>query len=1271
MMKRSAIFLLFFLAGFSVWAQVSRSGTPYSFSWPEERLHLPMEIMAPVDAVSLLAEDLIFDTIKDIPWRFGTPIYVDMDMKNAGTWHESENGDRVWRLGIKSPGAYALTLIFDRYILPEGAELYIYNTDRSSVIGAFTDYNNQDDHYFATTLIEGDELVIEYFEPYWVSFSGELKIESVNHAYRDPLMYLKAFGQSGSCNLNVACPQAEGWDQQIRSVALMLTSGTAWCTGALINNTAHDGRPFVLSANHCYRNPGSLVFWFNWQSATCTNPPSSPSYDVVGGLVNRARNSTSDFWLLEFTNPIPEHVNPYFSGWNRTLQNTIVETIVGIHHPSGDIKKFSYATGGVTNSSYLGSPGSGTTHWRITWSGGTTTEGGSSGSPLYDGQGRIIGQLHGGYAACGNTSPDYYGRLGISWTGGGTTATRLSDWLDPIGLNVEAIDGYDPFGEIVEDVTNFEALPLSPSAINLSWEQNENQNPVLVAFNTSATFGNPSGNYYLGQEITGGGQVLYLGTGEGLTHQPLNAASTYYYKIWSQSESGKYSEGVMAQAVTLCPMFDLPFTEDFEENTIPICWEQEFLEGTISWQTGAGNGANNPEGSYSGNINAFIKASGTADYGKKTRLVTPMIYLGDFDLGELGFYLANAANEELQDTLKVYYRASAENEWELLQVFYEDEQEWAEVLIQLPEIPSQVQFAFEATLAGGYGIAIDLVAVSGYYDTEFPAPVNLNATVSGNSNVDLEWAAPELTEDHPEHTGYKIYRNGSLLAGIAEPETTNYVDTGLAIGSYVYEVTAIYQNPQGESEKTAPASVEIEPEEEQFSLTISVQGSGTTTPPPGAYNFNMGAEVSLSAIPLPNHSFVNWIENGEVLSVESVISITINEDRIITAMFAINQHQVVLSSVPENVGVQNGAGTYNYGQTATISTTLPQGYTFRHWKEGETIFSTSPVFQAVITQDRQFVAHFDVNQYEITLVADPASGGTVAGGGIFSFGSEITVTAEAAEGYDFSGWRENGQLVSNQPSYTFTISKDRDLTARFNIRSYLVSTQITPEGSGAVSGGGTYNHGATVNLSAAIYAGYQFVSWEENGEIISTTNPFSFQITSNRNILARLESTARTLVIAVNGLGTTYPPPGSYTHALNSKVSVAAVANPGWHFVKWEINDEVVTESEIEITMSENVNATAFFEESVSVGQLNDEYGIRIYPQPATGILHIEWNKMAGAAVLELFNLSGQRMVVVNEDASLQGNTKTTINIDKLKSGVYLLRITSNGNAVIRKVMIH
>ena len=514
-------------------AQISQGGYPPGLILENARTIeiSTFEEMPDFNLDALRKEDEVFDGMPGIPWRFGNNFDVNLNPYNSGTWYELEDGSRLWRLGITSKGALSINLGFDKYLLPEGAQLFVYTPHGRNIMGAFTSYNNQADGYFATAPIEGDAVIVEYYEPRDVAFTGEINIFRVTHGYRGVgEMVEKGFGGSGACNLNVACPEAEGWDQQIRTVAKILRNGNDWCTGALINNTENDGTPYFLSADHCYAAEGTLVFIFNWQSETCANPPSAPPVvHTVSGAVTRFRSAASDAWLLEFNNPIPEDFNVYFAGWNRDLSDAIEEEIVGIHHPAGDIKKFSYSLGGVQRANYLGNPNSGTTHWRITWDGGTTTEGGSSGSPIFDAQGRILGQLHGGYAACGNVLADWYGRFGVSMNAG------LSQWLDPNNTGVMAIFGFDPILDAADPeapaaIADFVAVAGSEGALhaNLSWT------------NPSLTFEGETLTELTAVNIYRGGELIHT-----ISNPTIGAEATYQDN--SITTSGNYNYVIKAE----------------------------------------------------------------------------------------------------------------------------------------------------------------------------------------------------------------------------------------------------------------------------------------------------------------------------------------------------------------------------------------------------------------------------------------------------------------------------------------------------------------------------------------------------------------------------------------------------------------------------------------------------------------------------------------------------------------------------------------------------
>ena len=427
----------------TVYAQINVGGLPKSFSEKGINNTVSFEKMPFVDVQKLKAEDEIQDLKKDKPWSFGQNIDVDINIKESGTLNILENGSRIWRFGIESEGALTINLKFGNYKLPDGALLYIYNDDKNNIIGAFNDFNNQDDGVFATTLINGDKIVIEYFEPSNPKFSGELILNTVTHGYRGVGEYSKSFGSSGSCNMNVICPDGTPWEDDIRSTVMLVSGSSGFCTGALVNNTSEDGAPYLLTADHCYSDPSSWVFWFNWQSETCDNPGSSPAHNDMSGATLKAKNADSDFCLVLLNSNPPADYEVYYAGWDNS--NDQPSTQVGIHHPSGDIKKISFDDDQAVSSDYDPSPYLADSHWEITmWDRNTTTEPGSSGSPLFDQNHRIIGQLHGGWASCSSFTEDFYGKFSMSWDRGGSSSNQLKDWLDPTNSGATVLDGYDP-----------------------------------------------------------------------------------------------------------------------------------------------------------------------------------------------------------------------------------------------------------------------------------------------------------------------------------------------------------------------------------------------------------------------------------------------------------------------------------------------------------------------------------------------------------------------------------------------------------------------------------------------------------------------------------------------------------------------------------------------------------------------------------------------------------------------------------------------------------
>ncbi len=417
-------------------AQISYGGTPYSFSH-SLRADVQIITMPEVDVDILLAEDALAD--KNAPFRVGYEILTDISVDNAGTWQVTEDGGILWRLEISSPGAMSLSLSFSDFYIPEGGQLFVYNSDLSTVLGAYTHQNNREYRKFAIHPLAGDRIVLEYYDPSGNENDVALTVGSVIHGYKSiPGVNEPDTERSGWCQNNVACPEGDPWANEIRSVARTYTQG--WlCSGALLNNTSQDGAQYFLTAYHCVENLNTnyTVFLWNYQASTCDGSWASQSQSVTGGILRAASYdiySSPDFALLEITPAIPESYNVYYAGWTRST--AFPDQPVGIHHPDGDIKKISF--------DYDAAYGYNNNKWNVSWDDGTT-EPGSSGSPLFDSDHRVVGDLSTGCSECANQyCPDQYGKFSRAWNYGNSASQRLSDWLDPGSTGVEFIDGYDP-----------------------------------------------------------------------------------------------------------------------------------------------------------------------------------------------------------------------------------------------------------------------------------------------------------------------------------------------------------------------------------------------------------------------------------------------------------------------------------------------------------------------------------------------------------------------------------------------------------------------------------------------------------------------------------------------------------------------------------------------------------------------------------------------------------------------------------------------------------
>lgn len=453
-------YYLGFLAIFSlsvfngVVGQISHGGQPYSFT---HQLEMPNTVNPDASALTRLN----FEEGKDCSGlEFARFLPLNISLTNSD-WQINNlpNGDRIFRLSIKSKGALALGVYFSNLYIPEGGELFIYSPDHQQYIGSFNHLNNKKSQVLATEFLYGDQVIIEYLEPKDKKGQSYFNVNEILHAYRGVHEFddEKGYGGSGDCEVNVNCPEGSGKNNQRDAVVrILIKKGSAglWCTGSLINNTSEDRTPYVITADHCGKASSDedmeqWMFYFHYQSAGCAFPDEEPEHKSVEGCEKIAASSNadvlgSDFFLVKITQDIPIEYDPFFIGWNRDGLGS--NSGYTIHHPDGDIKKISIYELPLVSASY-NSSGITNGYWQVVWaeteSGHGVTEGGSSGSPIFDQNGYLIGTLTGGQASCSNlTGPDFYGKLSVHWEDNGIADDeQLKPWLDPLDSGIEKMSG--------------------------------------------------------------------------------------------------------------------------------------------------------------------------------------------------------------------------------------------------------------------------------------------------------------------------------------------------------------------------------------------------------------------------------------------------------------------------------------------------------------------------------------------------------------------------------------------------------------------------------------------------------------------------------------------------------------------------------------------------------------------------------------------------------------------------------------------------------------
>ena len=470
------------------------------------------EDLQPLDLAKLALEDARTDSkSRNGGWRFAIPTDGSWTPMTAGQWQHGADGRSMWRMRVStSADTSHLNFGFSEFWLPSDASLNVYRPDGLQQVGPYTEADHAVTGQLWTPILAGSDAVIELQVATADILRVRLVLSRISQGYRG-FGAVNRQAKAGSCNMDVAClGNSDSWNLPRGSVGAYTRNGSDICTGSLVNNTNNDRRMLFATATHCGNSPANiasvLVYW-RYESANCRTPGSAasgmviprPSSTSTGIAVLAATNNPfggggaastrSDWELLELSAPNEAGLDLYWAGWDRRTAGSGVEICLSpplmpdpssaeglcasIHHPSVDEKRITFLdrnmqVGNIASASNV--------HWTTFWAGSTpsnsppvlpnipapqpttvvsgVTEPGSSGSPLYNAQKRLVGVLSGGASFCG-ASPgqldDEYGALFHAYEGVGVGAgcsttpplgtTCMRPYLDPAGTNPAFIDG--------------------------------------------------------------------------------------------------------------------------------------------------------------------------------------------------------------------------------------------------------------------------------------------------------------------------------------------------------------------------------------------------------------------------------------------------------------------------------------------------------------------------------------------------------------------------------------------------------------------------------------------------------------------------------------------------------------------------------------------------------------------------------------------------------------------------------------------------------------
>lgn len=725
-----------------------------------------------------------------------------------------------------------------------------------------------------------------------------------------------------------------------------------------------------------------------------------------------------------------------------------------------------------------------------------------------------------------------------------------------------------------------------------------------------------------------------------VTFSGLNSNTTYHFAIFPYTNSGAdidYKNGgnyptVNATTENISVLVFEDFNDDLGAFTSydalgDQSWHQASYQGvTYANMNGYANGSANPNEDWL--ISPAIDKTGFSDVFVEFR--TALKFEGpalqvfvstDYD----GVGIPN--NYTWLDITNAFNFSTGNYEWV----------ESDRVNIEIASNNFYLAFVYTSNTMDASSWEIDYVNIeaSGNYTITATANPNNGGTVTGGGAYAQGATCTLKATANSNYTFDHWTRNGTTISG---GTTIQFTVTESA--SYEAYFTAM-------------------PQTYTINTSVNPVGSGTVT---GGGPYNQGATCTLTATANSNYNFDHWTRNGTTISGGETIQFTVTENADYVAYFIeiIPEYTITAIADPTNGGEVSGGGTYPAGSTCVLSAMPNDGFVFENWTRNGIVVSTSPSFDFEVNRDGTYVAHFtqDANHCTITAMADPVEGGDVLGSDTYELGAICTLTAIAGVGYEFVNWTLNESIVSTETTFNFPVTTNAVYVAHFNriVNHYTVTVSLEPTSAGSVIGAGSYEEGTSCTLIAIANPTYTFVSWTENGIVVSTDDHYTFPVDRDRNLVAVFSQGQFYTISASAGANGTISPEGEVFVEPGEDKTFAIIPNNGCQ-VRTVVVDGIDLGPIPSYTFrSVNGNHSIHAEFSGLGVDDNISLDLKIYPNPANDKINVESPNMKKVSI---FNLMGVQIEnkEVNDDY-------TIVNTAQYPQGTYILKVENNDGRI-------